>query len=444
MNLIIDRATGNLVFSVFAAQTMQLPQLIFGSNPDVSLSVVDAIPGVQSGLQWQPLDLAGYTCTIGLGLPALQPFGGTYTVTFMSESSAPIAFDAPVSTISTIINAISTIISIGGVTVQNAFASDGTLLKGYFVVIFAGPGSQPAFTSDGTKLTPVCTVDVQFLVVGTDTVICQQLFRISQNAACVLSPSVASSQPLVVVAVLTAPDATHNGKYAITLAPMAIDGTFSLTIAAKETGQIAWNADPGTIKTAIESLSTVGTGNTNVSSLKGGGWQISYVNALGFAAAPGTPTGDGSGLAGLSAATGILNITTGSAELLLGNNTSVDTTLEVQITPSGGMPSKISQQRVTLLAPIINPETVTPLSLLNPSLSTFLPGISRVSGLTSNSLDSIITINLPRPQLVQFYDTDRNALVTYLLETSTDATDAPSIQRAGDYSSTNHSVWFES
>lgn len=68
-------------------------------------------------------------------------------------------------------------------------------------------------------------------------------------------------------------------------------GTFTLTVAGQTTAGIAFGATAAAIKTALELLSTVGTGNAMVSGTVAGGLTVTVPGALSGSGAGLTPTG---------------------------------------------------------------------------------------------------------------------------------------------------------
>lgn len=74
----------------------------------------------------------------------------------------------------------------------------------------------------------------------------------------------------------------------------ATAGTFTLTVGGQTTAPIAYNATAAAVKTAIEALSSVGAGNSIVTSTTPGTWTITLVGS----AAGQSITGTGTGLTG--------------------------------------------------------------------------------------------------------------------------------------------------
>lgn len=76
-------------------------------------------------------------------------------------------------------------------------------------------------------------------------------------------------------------DASVNEKQTVTLTGVPTGGTFTLTYAGQETGNIAYNAAAATVQAALEALSTIGLGNVIVTGSAGGPWTVEFISELG-------------------------------------------------------------------------------------------------------------------------------------------------------------------
>jgi RHS repeat-associated protein len=74
-------------------------------------------------------------------------------------------------------------------------------------------------------------------------------------------------------------------------------GTFTLTFNGQTTSAIAYNASAATVQSALQALSTIGSGNALVASPTGSGWIVRFAGTLAGAVQPAL-TGNGSGLTG--------------------------------------------------------------------------------------------------------------------------------------------------
>jgi len=192
---------------------------------------VDSL-GVEDGTIVLTADTAGkpfvISYLIGSGGNEIQtvtlgnsPTGGTFTLTYSGQTTGNIAYDADAATVDAALEALSNI-GAGDVTVTGSAG-------GPWTVEFTGSlaGTDVALlTGDPTNL------------LGTDE---QQIISLGT----------------------------------------ATGGTFTLTFGGQTTGNIAYNADAATVETALEALSTVGSGNVSVAGSAGGPWTVTFENTLG-------------------------------------------------------------------------------------------------------------------------------------------------------------------
>lgn len=100
--------------------------------------------------------------------------------------------------------------------------------------------------------------------------------------------------------VLTSGVSPVNARQRITLGGSPTGGTFTVTFGGETTAAVAYNASAATLKTALLALSSIGTGNCDVTGSAGGPWIVEFTGSL--AASPQTAlTGDADGLTGGSA-----------------------------------------------------------------------------------------------------------------------------------------------
>lgn len=71
-----------------------------------------------------------------------------------------------------------------------------------------------------------------------------------------------------------------NEQQLITVTGSPGGGTFKLTGEGQETVSIAYNASSGTVQSALEGISTIGSGNISVSGSAGGPWTAEWIDEL--------------------------------------------------------------------------------------------------------------------------------------------------------------------
>jgi RHS repeat-associated protein len=85
-------------------------------------------------------------------------------------------------------------------------------------------------------------------------------------------------------------------------------GTFTLSFNGQTTAGIAYNATAAVVQTALQNLSTVGSGNALVAGGAGGPWEVRFAGTLGGSVQPAL-TGSGSGLTGGTSPSVALRVT---------------------------------------------------------------------------------------------------------------------------------------
>lgn len=99
-----------------------------------------------------------------------------------------------------------------------------------------------------------------------------------QMTASVYSSGVTAVFDLAVT--VTAPVAGVNEQQLITLTGNPNGGTFTLTFSGQTTAGIAYNASAATVQTALQALSSIGSGNATVTGSAGGPWTVTFGGTL--------------------------------------------------------------------------------------------------------------------------------------------------------------------
>ena len=98
-------------------------------------------------------------------------------------------------------------------------------------------------------------------------------------------------------ALLTGHGSATNEVQTVTVTGSPTGGTFTLTFRGATTSGLAYNAAAATVQTALQGLSTIGSGNATVSGSAGGPYTVTFASAL-AATAVDEITADGSSLTG--------------------------------------------------------------------------------------------------------------------------------------------------
>lgn len=183
-------------------------------TPSVNVSITT--PGVDNVNEVQSVYLSG------------TPTGGTFTLTFGANTTAGIAYNASAAAVQ---SALAALVSIGSGNV--AVTGSGTIASPWFVsFIGALTGPQSLLTGNGSGITGANQVSVTEITHGAAFV--NEIQKIGWD-------------------VLAAPDNITG-----------ISGTWTVTFEGSTTSALAWNIDAPTLQSALEALSTIGTGNISV------------------------------------------------------------------------------------------------------------------------------------------------------------------------------------
>lgn len=213
----------------------------------ISIDVVETIQGDPGQNEQQVITLPG------------SPTSGTFTLTFNSETTAAIAYNASAATVQAALEALATPVA-GDFTVSGNAGGPWTVeFKQQYanvdVALITGDGSLLGY---GAGAHPVVVQTIQQGAGGQN---CVQVVNVSGES-----------------------------------------GTFTLTFNGQTTGAIAYNASAATMVTALEALSTIGVGEVSVQGPDFIGahtytYRIEFLLTLGSSVQP-QITGDGSSLDG--------------------------------------------------------------------------------------------------------------------------------------------------
>lgn len=100
---------------IVAASTARLPRLVRNDGEPVKLRVAEPS---QSGANFDPVDLSGYTVRIGIGTPDQTPTAGTFKLQVGADVTPDLSYDATAVEVETELNLLPDIFAQGGVTVE--------------------------------------------------------------------------------------------------------------------------------------------------------------------------------------------------------------------------------------------------------------------------------------------------------------------------------------
>lgn len=286
--------------------------------------------------------------------------------------------------------------------------------------------------------------------------------------------------------------ASGAGSYSIkvglgTKGAIPTGGTFTLSDGTYTTSALAYNASAATVQAALNALNS-GAGpfsdQVTVTSAAQGIYKITF-NSVGShanltaVATSLTPTSgivvsqeqDGTGsvveiqtvklaqqpavlqdtFSGITNGwSGTLSFNTYSVMAALGDASSVDLTLEVELTDPSGNRRTLYNGTATIVDEVIDAASLTPQPQVSyytavESNTRFIPNRTDITGLTgggSTNLDGIATVSGATPVGQMLMIRVSGAFYCYELVTGTDAESSPSVIRPDDYAgTTNEVVW---
>ena len=136
------------------------PRFIKGDNGAINLYFLEATGNVSA--PFNVVDMTGTTVKFGVGTRTGIPASGTFTLSFGGETSGAIGFSATAGAISSALNSLSAITSIGKVSVDGTMATN-------FVISFNSAGTRSAITADVSHLIPTTSALIDERLVGDAT-----------------------------------------------------------------------------------------------------------------------------------------------------------------------------------------------------------------------------------------------------------------------------------
>lgn len=347
MLLLIDEFSKRAVQALTTDSDANIPQQVLGDVIEVGVARISPLANSPARL-WNPLDIDGWLIRVGMGNAFQLPLAGVMVFTFEDEDTSELAYNLSASGLQIALNGLSTVSGVGGVTVRGD--------PDFYIIDFLTPGGpRELFEVDVTNLAPLSTASVSRLVEGGGLVPETQIVRINQQSAAIDTLLTLSDGPGVVVDIVQVGGGGFNQKVRFALTPGPYDGVWTLSIGGQETDVISWNEDGSDLLPIVEALSTVGTGNVTVVKED----ETHYLLAFKGTKANtdmGACVADGSALRVVRSYSGTLDLGSGSLQLLMGNDSDIDTTFEVKGTPPGGLSRTLFRQLVNLVAPIIQPD----------------------------------------------------------------------------------------
>jgi len=225
--------------------------------------------------------------------------------------------------------------------------SDG----GPYYITNGSNGAQTALLGSSVSLTPTSSVSIATSQTGTADLPQIQYVEVLQNPIALQDTWTAYPAATATVSRIQGGNGTQNEIQQITLGNNVYAGAFIVNFGSKTSNPIQWNASPTAVQTALQAMSSIGSGNVIVGG-SAGSWVVTFTGSLALASQT-LMTTVATGLVGPLALIGTLSLNTAAIEEAIGETNSTSQTFAIQVTPSGGSPFTVLQEPITIYNDLI-------------------------------------------------------------------------------------------
>lgn len=346
LSLFADLDQGRLVQSFLSTLQATLPRFVFGDSIPISFRPLKS--NGNNSNPWSEVDLTGKTVRIAIGNPAGAASSGTFALTYGSNTTAPIAYNADGATIQAALNDLASITAAGGVVVTRA-------TSGTFRIVFNSVGTRTAITADSTALYPSTGAEIIVAVEGdasTRAIIVARLENLPAAYAELTTDFPVAASDITEV---RTGSSFVGAIVSLNFTVLPYSGFYTLVIGGEQTLGIPWDADSTTLKAALELLSTVGAGKVSVS----GDFPLFTLNFDISLGDIGTMTIDMSGLVIPKGRSGVLNTNTAAMIELLNGAAQATAKLEIELYDTGDATTwTVLQTECTVIDDVIGNNSV--------------------------------------------------------------------------------------
>ena len=159
-DLFIDMTNRRLATSLTNFSPAAPPRFVKGDNGEINLYFLEATGNIET--PFTVVDMTGTTVKFGVGTRTGIPASGTFTLSFGGETSGAIGFSATAGAISSALNSLSAITSVGNVSVDGTMATN-------FVISFNSAGTRSAITANVSHLIPTTSALIDERLAGDAT-----------------------------------------------------------------------------------------------------------------------------------------------------------------------------------------------------------------------------------------------------------------------------------
>ena len=272
------------------------------------------------------------TISMAVGVIEKSPTYGTFTLTFGSDETTALQYNATATQVQTALNALPSITAVGGVTVS--------LQGGSYRIFFNDEGViTDELSYSENDLFPTSSIGIIEARAGSATARAIYQIRIKQSPVAYTETFINQDPPVTSVTLINAPQFSGDNKtWRLTISPQPIGGTFTLQFPLWKSGNIITITTEGipvdataqTIAAVFDTYLGTWKGLITVEKVGAYSWDISTalesVSSL---------TALGSGVKGFSAKYCELSLNNVEVENLLGGEVSVPAVLEIEVIQSG-------------------------------------------------------------------------------------------------------------
>lgn len=339
-----NSSSGSLASGWQSLSNAITPILKQGDTIGVEVHWVSNYRGVMTEVEFPP----SVAMTLAIGSVESSPTAGSFVLTYATQTTASLAYDATSAQVQTALNALSSITAEGGVSVTKSATSYRIVWNNKVV-----PSS--SITVGSNELYPSSTIGINNLRTGSLTQTQSYQLHIKQSPIAELNSFTTQASATASVAVIHAAAFTGDSKvWRVSIDPQPKDGSFLL---AFQSGSTAYTTSPISVTANAdavrESLNTIFNANWSVTKTGGFSWDIATSDSTVI-----NLTVNGGGIISFNSKYGLLSLNTAEVEDFLAGSRSATGTMELEIEIDGTRQT-IFQSNCTILNDLIDSDNYT-------------------------------------------------------------------------------------
>jgi len=221
-DLFIDMTNRRLATGLTNLTPSAPPRFVKGDNGPINLYFLEATGNIST--PFSVVDMSGSSVKFGVGTRTGTPTSGTFTLSFGGETSGAIGYSATAGAISSALNSLSAITSIGKVSVDGTMATN-------FVISFNSAGTRSAITANVSHLIPTASALIDERLPGdaTTSEIQELQLRLAPAAYQPTWVDVGTAVTTSITQTITGNSST-NAVQKISFSRTPAQGSFSITV----------------------------------------------------------------------------------------------------------------------------------------------------------------------------------------------------------------------